>query len=105
MIRDNGLSRLAAATTHEPQGDTALLVDGAASPEALYQEAETRLTAAQAMLFTVATGSDARVLEGQDVANIAQAAQLLTADALDLMRAMHSAHHREATRRHMYTKS
>ena len=79
-------------------GETTLLLDEAASPQALFEAADSRLSAAQAMLFTVATGSDARALDGQDVANIAQAAQLLASDALDLMRAMHGAHLRAAGR-------
>lgn len=76
-----------------------LLLDEAASPQALFEEADSRLSAAQAMLFSVATGADPRTLDGQDVVNIAQAAQLLASDALDLMRAMHGAHLRDAARR------
>ncbi|MDW7746739.1 hypothetical protein [Halomonas sp.] len=74
--------------------EPALLVDEAASPEALYLEADARLTAAQGMLLSAALAGDSNSLEGHDVANIAQAAQILTSDALDLMRAMHEAHQR-----------
>lgn len=90
--------RLQPLTSASGQGGPTLLLDEAASPQALFEEADSRLSAAQAMLFTVATGSDASSLDGQDVANIAQAAQLLTSDGLDLMRAMHSAHLRANAR-------
>lgn len=105
MIRDNS-PRLQPVSTAGPQGEAALLVDEAASPEALFLEADSRLTAAQGMLFTVALAGDHRDLDGQDVQNIAQAAQILTSDALDLMRALHGAHSRASLRqdRHPHTR-
>lgn len=96
MIRDN-LPRLQPVSTAGPQGEAALLVDEAASPEALFLEADSRLTAAQGMLFTVALAGDHRDLDGQDVQN---------SDALDLMRALHGAHSRASLRqdRHPHTR-
>lgn len=98
MIRHDDMPRLKPISTAGPSGEPALLVDESASPEALYLEADSRLTAVQGMLFSVATGAYIRSLDGQDVANIAQAAQILTSDAMDLLHALHSAHLRDAKR-------
>lgn len=105
MIRDN-LPRLQPMSTTGPHGEPALLLDEAASPEALFLEADSRLSAAHGMLFTAATVGNTLALEGQDVANIAQAAQILTSDALDLVRALHEAHMRALRRqdRHPHTR-
>jgi len=89
MIRDD-LPRLQPMSTTAGNGGS-LLVDEAASPEALYQEADARLTAAQGMLFSAALAGDSGSLEGQDVQNVAQAAQILVSDGLDLLRAYHVA--------------
>lgn len=106
MIRHDDLPRLQPVSTTGPQGEPALLVDEAASPEALFLEADSRLTAAHGMLFSAAMMGNTRTLEGQDVANIAQAAQILTSDALDLVRALHEAHLRALRRqdRHPHTR-
>lgn len=105
MIRRDDLPRLQPVST-TANSEPTLLVDEAASPEALYQQAEVRLSAAHGMLFSAAMMGEAQSLEGQDVTNIAQAAQILTSDALDLMRAMHSAHLRALRRqdRHPHTR-
>ncbi|MDR5901039.1 hypothetical protein [Halomonas icarae] len=97
-MKINTPPRLQPLTSASGMGESTLLLNEAASPRALFEQADSRLSAAQAMLFTVATGADARSLDGQDVENIAQAAQLLASDALDLMRAMHSAHLRATAR-------
>lgn len=96
MRRDN-LPQLRPISTAGPVGEPALLIDEAASPEALYLEAESRLTAAQGMLYTAAIGSS-RDMDGQDVENIAQAGWILASDALDLMHALHKAHQWAAQR-------
>lgn len=102
MIRDD-LPCLRPLSSVDPKRP-ALLVDEAADPDALYIEAECRLSAARDLLFTVSLaagkrpGSDADPLDGRDVASIAQAAQLLTSDALDLMTACNTAHERRAKR-------
>ncbi|WP_444984890.1 hypothetical protein [Halomonas mongoliensis] len=85
------------ADTHHA-GAAALLVDEAAGPESLHQEAERRLAAAQAMLFTAALAGEADGLTGADLQGIAQAAQILTADALELVNALHLAHERNSAR-------
>lgn len=97
MIRNDAPRLQPVSTT--AHGEPALLVDEAASPEALYQEADARLTAAQGMLFTAALAGDSSSIEGQDVQNIAQAAQILVSDGLDLLRAYHTAERRAHARR------
>nr|WP_163503968.1 hypothetical protein [Halomonas socia] len=94
--------RLMPISTAGPRGEAALLVDEAASPEALYLEAESRLSAAKGMLLSAAIASDSAGIEGQDVGNIARAAETLASDALDLMHALNLAHLRAtaAARQH-----
>ncbi|MCK0767944.1 hypothetical protein [Chromohalobacter canadensis] len=70
---------------HEP----ALVVDETCSAETLYDNAEARLEAARGMLETVASLEVATHLHRHDLANVAQAAQILAADASDLYRASH----------------
>lgn len=95
MIIDD-LPRLRPTSTAGPRGDAALLIDEAASPQALYDEAMSRLRAAHGMLFTAATFSDHQGLDGRDVQGISYAAQLLTSDAMDLMEAYHESQVRRA---------
>lgn len=97
MIR-NDLPGLQPVSTTGPNGEAAMLVDEAASPEALYLEADSRLTAAHGMLFTAALTGNPSAMDGRDVANIAQAAQILVSDGLDLLRALNEAHERAAKR-------
>lgn len=68
-----------------------LAVDESCSADALQDNAEARLEAARGLLETIASLDVAYQLPGHDLANVAQAAQILTADAADLYRASHQA--------------
>lgn len=97
MNRDD-LPRLRPLADTYHAGAAALLVDEAAGPESLHQEASRRLAAVQALMFSATIASDSRGLEGQDLESFAQAAQILTADAMELVDALHLAHDRVAWR-------
>lgn len=94
----NDTPRLHPVSTTPPGGEAALLVDEAAAPSALYREADVRLTAAQGMLSTAALAGESSGLDGRDLQNIAQAAQILTSDAMDLMSACNLAYERAIER-------
>lgn len=83
-----------------PSNSAALMVNPQADSGALYFEAEFRLTAAKAMLLTASQAGDAAgaELSGSDVQAIAQAAHILTSDALDLFGASHVEKLKEAAR-------
>lgn len=61
-----------------------LVIDETCSAEALQDNAEARLEAARGMLETIASLDVAEQLHRHDLANVAQAAQILAADASDL---------------------
>ena len=96
MMIDPPRLRPLADTCHA--GAAALLVDEAAGPESLHQEAERRLAAVQALMFSATFAAESHQLEGKDLAGFAQAAQILTADALELVNALHLAHERATAR-------
>ncbi|WP_069384038.1 hypothetical protein [Halomonas caseinilytica] len=64
-------------------------VDATCSATALHDNAEARLEAARGLLETMANLEGANHLQGYDLANVAQAAQVLATDAADLYRAAH----------------
>lgn len=77
--------------TYQLGNEAALLIDEACSADALHVNAEARLEAARAMLETIARLDVASDLHRHDLVNIAQAAQILAADASDLFQAAHTA--------------
>lgn len=77
--------------TYQLGDEPALVIDEACSAEALQDNAEARLEAARGMLETIASLEVATHLHRHDLANVAQAAQILAADAADLYRAAHTA--------------
>ncbi|WP_046080016.1 hypothetical protein [Halomonas sp. HG01] len=81
--------------TYQLGEEPALVIDEACSADALYDNAEARLEAARGMLETIASLQVATSLQHHDLANVAQAAQILAADAADLFRASH--HRRDAS--------
>lgn len=95
MTRDN-LPRLRPLADTHHAGAAALLVDEAAGPESLYQEASRRLSAVQELMFAATFTAGANELEGRDLAGFAQAAQILAADAMELVDALHVSHDRVA---------
>ncbi|AXY43921.1 hypothetical protein [Halomonas sp. JS92-SW72] len=95
MNRDD-LPRLRPLADTHHAGAAALLVDEAAGPESLHQEASRRLSAVQALMFSATFAAESRELEGHDLAGFAQAAQILAADAMELVDALHLAHDRAA---------
>lgn len=97
MNRDD-LPRLRPLADTHHAGAAALLVDEAAGPESLHQEASRRLAAVQALMFSATFAAESHELEGKDLAGFAQAAQILAADAMELVDALHLAHDRVAWR-------
>lgn len=77
--------------TYQLGDEPALVIDETCSAEALHDNAEARLEAARGMLETIASLEVATQLHRHDLANVAQAAQILAADASDLYRAARTA--------------
>lgn len=72
--------------TYQIGDESVLLIDEACSHEALHDNAEARLEAARGMLETIANLEVVTRLHPAEMAHVAQAAQILAADAADLYR-------------------
>lgn len=77
--------------TYQLGNEPVLVIDSTCSADSLQDNAEARLEAARGMLETIANLEVATHLHCHDLANVAQAAQILAADAADLYRAAQTA--------------
>ncbi|WP_191223800.1 hypothetical protein [Billgrantia desiderata] len=80
-----------APMTYRLGDEPVIVIDEGCSANALYDNAEARLEAARGMLETIASLDVSQHVHRHDLSNIAQAAQILAADAADLYRAAHTA--------------